>query len=806
MNSNWLSRIAARNFKRRRPSLARRDRHCIRPQDLRGLEDRVLLSPTPYTVINTSNDPTVTGSLPWAINQANNQGNSGYAPANADGSVIGFDIPTTDSGYNAGTNSWTITLASTLDLSESDGPEAINGPTTGGVIVSGNDAVEVVWLTGGTASISGLTITGGHATGSAGGGILNSGQLTVSDSTISGNSATADGGGIFNDGALMVSDSTISGNSAQDDGAGIFNVGTLQVSDSTISGNSAQQTGGGIADFGNSATMTIVSSTIANNSVVTGGGGLSMQSSTVILYDTIVAGNVRGSSTPDDVDGSVTSTSTANLIGVGTGLSGITNGNQGNQVGTTASPIDPLLAALGNYGGTTQTMALLPGSRAIGTGDGNADTTDQRGIAPPLGTAYDIGAFESQGFTITLSSGSGQSTSVDTNFTAPLVATVTANDVGVPVAGGVVTFTASSVGAGAILTGNPATVSSAGTASVTATANGTIGAYTVAATAPGVTGTASFALTNLVGTPIVIVNPVHLTYGTALANSQLSGTATLGTGGSSVNVHGSFTYTTAAATVLGAGNGQTESVTFTPTDLTDYNTVTTTVIVNVAQASPAVSVNAVNLTYGVALANSQLSGTATWTVGGKPVTVSGMFTYGAAVGTILSAGNHILSVTFTPTDTKDYASVSTTVSVNVEQPQSTPTATPLVVIGEQAVFQRKMKKGKPVGKPILVGYMIDFGTALNASAASNKSNYQVATMTTKKIKGKISQIPKPITNFIVSYLAANDAVEITLGGKQTFPTGGQISLLEGLTSASGGKLEGTTMFNISRKGTTISPA
>jgi hypothetical protein len=50
-------------------------------------------------------------------------------------------------------------------------------------------------------------------------------------------------------------------------------------------------------------------------------------------------------------------------------------------------------------------------------------------------------------------------------------------------------------------------------------------------------------------------------------------------------------------------------------------------------ATPNVSVNPVNLTYGTALANSQLSGSATWTVGGNPVTVDGTFRYTSAAGT-----------------------------------------------------------------------------------------------------------------------------------------------------------------------------
>ena len=68
-------------------------------------------------------------------------------------------------------------------------------------------------------------------------------------------------------------------------------------------------------------------------------------------------------------------------------------------------------------------------------------------------------------------------------------------------------------------------------------------------------------------------------------------------------------------------------------------------------------------------------------------------------------------------------------------PTSTPTAT--VVIGEQPLFERKLKKGKPVGKPLLTGFTLDFGVPLNSNAASNRANYQVDTVSTKKVKKKV---------------------------------------------------------------------
>ena len=148
-----------------------------------------------------------------------------------------------------------------------------------------------------------------------------------------------------------------------------------------------------------------------------------------------------------------------------------------------------------------------------------------------------------------------------------------------------------------------------------------------------------FAITK--ATPTLAVDPVNITYGAALANSQLGGTVLNG----STAVAGTFTYTTAAGTVLNAGNGQSENVTFTPTDTTDYTTVTGSVIVNVAQASLTITADNQSMPYGGPLPTltasysgfvngdtaaslttaPTLSTTATTTspAGGYPITASG---------------------------------------------------------------------------------------------------------------------------------------------------------------------------------------
>lgn len=358
------------------------------------------------------------------------------------------------------------------------------------------------------ATISGLTISGGNVSSGFGGGILygTNSTVTVTNSTISGNSASG-GAGISNSsgGTLTVTNSTISGNSAGNlGGGGIFSgSGVLNVTNSTISGNMSTDSGGG--GIINGGTGTVTNSTISNNSTSGGadGGGI-RNAGTVNSRNSIIAGNTASSGAPDFF-GTLTSQG-HNLIGNTSGMSGT--------VATDITNVNPLLGPLANNGGPTQTMALLPGSPAINAGDncvlddtctpalGFSLTTDQRdaGFSRIVGTNVDIGAFESRGFTITATSGTPQSATIMTPFSAPLVATVSSS-FGEPVAGGVVTFTAPGSGAsgtfpGAATTAIANTNSSGVATAPTFTANGTAGSYNVVASIGTGLPTAIFALTN----------------------------------------------------------------------------------------------------------------------------------------------------------------------------------------------------------------------------------------------------------------------------------------------------------------------
>jgi hypothetical protein len=236
-------------------------------------------------------------------------------------------------------------------------------------------------------------------------GIFNRGILTVRDCTVSDNSG-CNGGGIDNWFDATVNNSTIANNSASGceaggDGGGIANdvTGrTLTITNSTISANTAFGGGSGyFLSYGGGVwiyhgTVLLTNSTITGNVAdatfgVGFGGGISAGMGTLKMRNSILAGN--SASSGSDLAAHLTS-SGYNLIGDGSVGSGY---DSTDLVGTSSNPIDPLLGPLQNNGGPTQTMALLAASPALNAGDpGQLGVPDQRGVVRSGGV--NIGAYQ----------------------------------------------------------------------------------------------------------------------------------------------------------------------------------------------------------------------------------------------------------------------------------------------------------------------------------------------------------------------------------------------------------------------------
>ena len=355
-------------------------------------------------IFNNAGDVVITGATSITNNVANGAaGSGGGIFNNASGTITATGTVITGNTANragggiedAGGAGFGTTLTNvTLNNNVAQGGGVAGSPGNGGGLhVSG----------GGNVTITGGTVNGNSAA-LEGGGLWNgSGTMTIDAATINGNTASGDatddgGGGIFNnDGVVDISNSTISNNVANGTlghGGGILSVDTLITSNVTISGNSASGEGGGI-DV-ESGTATINNTTIANNQAGGGGGGINVDTGTVTLNSTLVATNLSGT-VASDITGTVSGT--FNLVGVNTGLTGLTNGVGGNQVGTLASPINPLLGPLADNGGPTLTHNILEGSPAIDAGS-NPDALDfDQRLSPferVVGDQADVGAIELQ--------------------------------------------------------------------------------------------------------------------------------------------------------------------------------------------------------------------------------------------------------------------------------------------------------------------------------------------------------------------------------------------------------------------------
>jgi hypothetical protein len=273
------------------------------------------------------------------------------------------------------------------------------GPVDGGGIYNCFGTLTVI-----DSIITNNKIRRGGGSDGYGAGIYNcpSSTLTLINTTISDNSALI-GGAICNGGMLTIKNSTFSGNVArQREGGAIGNYGTLIITNSTFSGNLARNSkvgsrAGGILNgglFQSTGTLVINNSTFSGNIAAGGKGGgiFNVKGSTVVLQNSIVVhntgGNCHGAVTSNGYN--LSSDSTCNFDSAGD-----------------LNDTDPELGRLRNNGGPTKTMALLPGSPAIDSGNPSGCTdgaghllkTDQRGEPRPDkedSGGCDRGAYERQ--------------------------------------------------------------------------------------------------------------------------------------------------------------------------------------------------------------------------------------------------------------------------------------------------------------------------------------------------------------------------------------------------------------------------
>lgn len=285
----------------------------------------------------------------------------------------------------------------------------------GGIYVDGLSTVNL-----NNSEVSG-NLTDVNSTTSSGAGIHNEGRLNITNSIITDNQNDANtsllAGGILNVGTLVINNSTIKNNTTiarsenrGQNGAGIINEGTLEMTNSTVTGNFNINSGNGFPNTQNAGGILARNNTVITNSTITdnaaspnsenSASGIYRESTngTVTIRNTVVAANRNNANFPDTLG--AFASSGYNFVGNRGAATGF--GAAGDQLGTSAAVIDPLLQPLGYLGGDTQTHAVKHNSPLVDKGHSFGSITDQSGHARvadhPLinnaGDGTDIGAFE----------------------------------------------------------------------------------------------------------------------------------------------------------------------------------------------------------------------------------------------------------------------------------------------------------------------------------------------------------------------------------------------------------------------------
>jgi hypothetical protein len=331
-----------------------------------------------------ASSPAASAVTTWYVNGANgSDGNSCRSAATACETIRGVLSKPPVSGDSIriapAVYSENLTINSNLTLI---------GSSARTTIIDGGHIRVISIGTSAHVTLANLTIRNGGS--ASGGGILNSGYLTLSSSAITGNFAgsgpSAAGGGISSSGTLTVNNSTFSGNTVSAAnpggvaaGGAIYATGPLVMNNSTVSGNSVTVGSGGFGRGGGIYTAggaIISNTTVAGNSGKSGGGIYKAGGPLikVIIQNSIVSGSSSGG----NCFGTMTSHG-YNLSSDGT----CTFSNSGD-----LKKANPNLGPLQYNGGPTQTMALPSGSPAVDSGNPAGCTnnlgvllkTDQRGM------------------------------------------------------------------------------------------------------------------------------------------------------------------------------------------------------------------------------------------------------------------------------------------------------------------------------------------------------------------------------------------------------------------------------------------
>jgi hypothetical protein len=632
------------------------------------------------------------------------------------------------------------------------------------------------------------------APGGAGGGAIRlvvSGTLT-DNGTITANGATAPsntGGG--SGGSIYVTTGTITGSgiftanggaTGATTGGGGGRIAIDYATNSSFNPAVSMTANAGSTTGGQPGSLVFVNST--NNDLLIPGGRLETSQNTTLSFNNITIENsasviMDGGSTLNAA-ATLTVTGTSSLV-VGSKNNTVQISGQWQGAGGTINAANvqvdsgSVISADGQgyVGNTCAGPGAGPGGGPLNcNNNGNGGSYGGQGGGPNPGTTYGsalaptaLGSGGSGAYGIGAPGGAGGGAiSLVVSGTLTDNGTITANGAGAQVnagggsGGSIYVSTGTIAGTGIITANGGATGSNTGggggrVAIYYNTCSSSLNPANVTAKG-GATGGGAGTVIFAIAPTITWTTPAAITYGTALSATQLNATASVPC--SSTGVAGTYVYNPVAGTVLTVGT-QKLSVTFTPTDTTDYTSATASVSLTVNQVTQTITFTAPTspVTYGVSpitlVATGGASGNAViFSVVSGPATVSGSTLTITGAGTVVVAANQAGNTNYSAATQVTHSIVvnQVTQTITFTAPTSPVTygVSPITLVatggasGNAVIFSVISGPGTVSGSTLTI---TGAGTVVVAANQAGNTNYSAATAATQNIV--VNQATQTIT-------------------------------------------------------------
>ena len=285
---------------------------------------------------------------------------SGGAPTDGGAIKAGGTVTVVSSALNNNSATGNGGAISASSVSVSSAQDSSNSQLIGNTAGGSGGAISAE----GTVSVSESTLTGNTATTGNGGAISAGDQVTLSASTLNGNTATlGSGGAVQANGNVSVSESNFASNAATAGSGGAISAtgesSTVAVTNSGLRNNTAGGNGGAISATGPTGEVSVNNSSLGTNTAsgdggaIAAGGAVTVSGSSVLVSNSSTSGNGGAisaggdvtivnsglsSNTASGIGGAISATGATSAVEVtNSGLAGNTAGGSGGAISVTGA-------------------------------------------------------------------------------------------------------------------------------------------------------------------------------------------------------------------------------------------------------------------------------------------------------------------------------------------------------------------------------------------------------------------------------------------------------------------------------------